>query len=60
VPLQLPSVAMEQWSAQHGAFIVESFLKMVTLLLKCVEYFASISILLAMEKFLAAIPYSYW
>jgi hypothetical protein len=53
------AVAMEQWSAQQRAFIVETFLKMVTLLLKRSEYFASISILLVTEKFLAAISYRY-
>jgi hypothetical protein len=31
---------------------------MVALLLKCNEYFARISVLIIMEKFLAAVPYS--
>jgi hypothetical protein len=55
------AVAMEQWSSQHRAFIVETFLKMVTELLKGseYEYFASIAVLLVTEKFLAAIPCSY-
>jgi hypothetical protein len=52
------AVVMEQWSAQHRACIVEIFLKMLTLL-KCSEYFASISILLVTVKFLAEISYSY-
>jgi hypothetical protein len=50
-------VAMGQWSAQHRVFNVEMFFLMVALL-KCSEYFASISVLLVMEKFLAAVPYS--
>jgi hypothetical protein len=37
-------------------FIVETFLKMATLLLKRSEYFSGISILLVTEKFLATIP----
>jgi hypothetical protein len=52
------AVAMELWSAQHRVFNVETFFLMVALLLKCSEYFASVSILLIMEKSLAAIPYS--
>jgi hypothetical protein len=50
-------VATKQWNA----FIVQPLFVflMVILLLKRSEYFASISILLITEKFLAAIPYSY-
>jgi hypothetical protein len=54
------AVGTEQWSTQHCVFIVETFfLKMATLLLNRSEYFASISIVLVTEKFLATIPYSY-
>jgi hypothetical protein len=53
------AVAMEQWSMQHHAFIVETVLKMVTLLLMHSEYFASISILFVMGRFLATVPRSY-
>jgi hypothetical protein len=55
------AVAMKQWRAQHLASIVEAvhFFFLANLLLKCSEYFASISILLVTEKFLAAIPYGY-
>jgi hypothetical protein len=48
---------MEQWRAEHGALILEK-LFMVTLL-KSSEFCGGISILLVMEKFLAAAPYSY-
>jgi hypothetical protein len=47
------AVAMDQLSAQHHAFIVEIFLKMVTLSLQSSEYFADISICFVTEKFLA-------
>jgi hypothetical protein len=57
--LAASAVAMEQWIMQHCAFIVETFFKMVALLLKCNEYFTSISVLLVTEKFLAAMPHSY-
>jgi hypothetical protein len=52
------AVAMGQLSAQHRAFIVEIFLKMVTLSLQNSEYFADFSICFVTE--LAAIPYSHF
>jgi hypothetical protein len=48
------AVAMEQWSAQHHVFNVETFFRIVAVL-KYSECFASISVLLITEKFLAAI-----
>jgi hypothetical protein len=49
--------AMEQWS-NIVHLLLKRFLKTVTFLLKHSLYFASISILLVMENFLAVILYS--
>jgi hypothetical protein len=50
---------MQQWSAQHLAFIVEMFFRNGDSVVKRGEYFAIISILLVREKFITAIPYNY-
>jgi hypothetical protein len=53
-------VAMDQYSTQTCAFIVENFfLKIVTLLLKCSEYFANISSLFITGMFPATVLWSY-
>lgn len=51
------AIVLQQWSAQHRAFIVETILWQFCS--ECSEHFAGIATLLATDRFLAAELYSY-
>jgi hypothetical protein len=53
------AVPTEQWRLHIVRLLLKRFIKMVTLLSKRSEYFASISILLVTENILASMTYNY-